>query len=234
MKTIISSSHIESSENLANYIIDYVNKKPKSLLCFAGGESPLETYRKLVEANKLGKVNFSEIEFVSLDEWGGLDYNTNGSCIQTLYDDLFIPLGLNIEKQVHFFNGKAKDLEQEILRINNIIKEHDKIDISLLGVGMNGHLGFNEPGSDLDLEVGIIPLDPVTLEVGKKYFDVDLDLKVGITVGLKHLLNSNQIILIANGDKKAKIVYKTINDEISNEMPSSLVRKSKTQDFILI
>lgn len=224
MEIIISENHAASSQAACNKIVEIIKEKPDAVLCFAGGDSPLEIFQNLIKMKNNHDIDLSSVHFVSLDEWGGLGYDTKGSTNQTLYDALYTPLGIDLENNVHFFDGKATDLEAEAQRILTIVKDLGGIDISLLGIGMNGHLGFNEPGADLELEAGIIPLDPVTKEVGQKYFDTELDLKVGITLGLKTLLASKHVILIANAEKKAEIIKATVEGEISNEVPSSLVR----------
>lgn len=233
MKVIVKKDYYEMSKGVANHIINYINNKPDSLLCFAGGDTPLQTYAYLVEAAANGQVDFSKCSFVSLDEWGGLGPETKGSCVETLYNHLYNKLPINVEKQVCFFNGKAENLEDECKRVDEFIFNKGNIDISLLGIGMNGHLGFNEPGADEEMYSGVIPLDPITKTVGSKYFEEELDLNVGITLGLKHLLNSNDVILIANASKKADIVKETVEGEISNKVPSSLARKCNSSFIYL-
>lgn len=233
MKVVVKKNYKEMSKGVADHIIQYINNKPEALLCFAGGDTPLQTYAYLVEAAANGEVDFSKCSFVSLDEWGGLGPETKGSCVETLYNCLYNKLPIDLEKQVCFFDGKSESLEDECKRVDKFIFDRNGIDIALLGIGMNGHLGFNEPGSDLESYSNIVPLDPVTKKVGAKYFEEELDLTVGITVGLKHLLNATDVILIANEAKKADIVKKTIEGEITNEVPSSLARKG-TNSFIFL
>ena len=233
MKVIIRKDYEEMSRDTAKHIMDYVNENPEALLCLAGGDTPLKTYEYLVKGEKEGKVDFSKCSFVSLDEWGGLGPKTKGSCVETLYNHLYNKLDIDVDKQVCFFNGKAESLEEECKRVDEFIFSKGGISISLLGIGMNGHLGFNEPGVDINLYSTIVPLDPVTKSVGKKYFEEDLDLKVGITLGLKHLLNSKNIIVIANDVKKADIVKETVEGEISNKVPSTLARTNK-ESFIYL
>ena len=233
MKIVVKKNYEEMSKSVSEHIIEYVNKKPNSLLCFAGGDTPLKTFDYLVEAANKGEVDFSKCSFVSLDEWGGLGFDTKGSCVETLYNHIYNKLPIDTEKQVCFFNGKAENLEEECKRVDQFIFDKGNIDISLLGIGMNGHLGFNEPGVDSELYSAVIPLDPVTQTVGTKYFEEELDLKVGITLGLKHLLGAKNIILIANATKKADIVKATIEGKISNEVPSSLARNCENSFIYL-
>lgn len=226
MKVIVKENYDLMSKAVADNIINYVNNKPKSLLCLAGGDTPLKTFEYLVKAAENKEINLTEVKFVSLDEWVGLGPATKGSCVETLYTHLYNKLPINVEEQVCFFDGLSNDLENECRRVDSFIESCGGIDISLLGIGMNGHLGFNEPGVNPELKCAVIPLDPVTKTVGAKYFDEEVDVQAGITVGLKHLLDAKEVILIANGEKKAEIVKKTIEGEITTEVPSSLARNS--------
>lgn len=224
MKIVVSENHQISSALLAKKVVEYLKNKPKSLLCFAGGFSPLETYSILVEAQKSGKVDFSETTFVLLDEWVGISGETYGSCIQTLKDALYDKLDLDNERQVIAFNGLASDLKIESKRVKDAIDNLGGIDISILGIGMNGHLGFNEPGCDQFMSVGVVKLDDITTRVGQKYFIEPVALEYGLTIGLNYLMKSKFIAMIANGSDKKDIVYKTIHNPISTQIPSTLVR----------
>lgn len=232
MKVNMFENYEKMSKATADYIIDYVNKKPESLLCLAGGDTPLLAYSYLIEAAKNNKVDFSKCKFVSLDEWVGLDIKVKGSCIETLYRTVYSKLNLK-EEQICFFNGLAKDLNAECKRIDDFISENNGIDIILLGIGMNGHLGFNEPNVDVDLYSTVVPLDPVTKTVGAKYFSENVNLTGGITLGMKHVMESKNVVLIANGLKKAEIVKATVEGEISNKVPSSLARKASNSQIFL-
>ena len=232
MEVIVKKDYEQMCKAVADYIVEYVNKKPESLIQLPGGDTPLGIFKALIEADKAGKVDFSKVTFVSLDEWENLGYETKGSCIQTLYDCLFNQLSINPEKQVCFFDGKA-NLETECKRVDQFVFDHGNIDISVLGIGMNGHIGFNEPGFDDNQYCTIIPLDEVTKKVSVKYFGKQLNIEHGITLGFKHILNANKVILIADSMKKAEIVQKVVEGPITNEVPASLVRKVKNSVIYL-
>ena len=232
MKVNVLENYENMSEAVAKYIIDYVNNKPESLLCLAGGDTPLLTYQFLVEAAEKGEVDFSKCKFVSLDEWVGLGEDIKGSCVETLYRTIYGKLPI-VKDQVCFFNGLAESLEEECKRVDKFIFENNRVDIMLLGIGMNGHLGFNEPNVDTDLYCTVIPLDPVTKTVGAKYFDQEVSITSGITLGIKHIMESNSIILMANSLKKADIVKATVEGEISVKVPSSLVREVNNSQIFL-
>lgn len=232
MKVNILENYQELSEAVGKFIVDYVNNKPNSLLCLAGGDTPLATYKYLVDASEKGEVDFSQCKFVSLDEWVGLGEETKGSCVETLYEHIYNKLPIEKE-QVCFFDGLSKDLDYECKRIDKFIFDNDKIDIMLLGIGMNGHLGFNEPGVNEDLYSTVVPLDEVSKTVGTKYFEEEVKLTSGITLGMKHILESKNVILMANALKKADIVKATIEGDISNKIPSTLARKSENASIYI-
>lgn len=224
MKVIVKKNYEEMCKAVADHIIDYVNNKPDSLIELPGGDTPMGIFRYLVEAAKEERVNLSKCAFVSLDEWENLGYETKGSCVQTLYDALYNKLPIDKEKQVCFFNGKA-DLKEECRRIDNFIFEHGNIDIAVLGIGMNGHIGFNEPGIDENQYSTVVELDDVTQSVSVKYFGEQLNIRHGITLGMKHFFESKEVILIADSARKADIVKQLVEGEITNHIPASLIRK---------
>lgn len=224
MKVIVKKDYEEMCKAVADHIIDYIKKKPDSLIELPGGDTPLGIFRYLIEAAKEGTLNLSECAFVSLDEWENLGYETKGSCKQTLYDYLYNQLPINLEKQVCFFDGKA-DLQQECHRVDQFIFEHDNIDIAVLGIGMNGHIGFNEPGVDEHQYCTIVPLDDVTQSVSVKYFGEQLNIRHGITLGMKHFFHAKEVLLIADSARKAEIVKQVVEGEITNKVPASLMRK---------
>ncbi len=232
MKTITFKDSVEVSEAVAAEIIKIVNQKPNAVICIAGGDTPLPVMQELIREADQKKVDFSKAYFVGLDEWVGLGKETKGSCIQTLQDNLYGPLGLR-EEQIIFFDGKTSDLEKELDRINTFIAKNG-LDFILLGIGMNGHIGFNEPGVKIDSEAQVVALDEVTTTVMTKYFDEQLPLTEGITLGFKQILAAKNIVLMATGVKKAEIVKKTVKTEPTNQLPATVLKLAeKEADFYL-
>ena len=225
MNLIIKDNYDEMSKATGDFVIDYINKKADTLLCIAGGETPYGLFKYLIEASKNGKVDFSKCKFVGLDEWVGLGRETKGSCQETLYNNFFdlIPLS---DDQICFFNGLAEDLDKECKRVDSFISDNNSIDIMVLGIGMNGHIGFNEPNVPLDTYCHVVDLDPITKDVSVKYFDEAVNVSKGISLGMKTINEADTIILMANGKRKAEIVKETINGEKTPAVPSSLL-----QDF---
>lgn len=212
------------SRTAANFIIQYVKENPSALLSFPGGNTPAGTYRYLVDSVKMGSVDFSQATFIGLDEWVGLDKEDEGSCQHFMYKEFFIPSGVK-ESQIHFFNAKAGDLEAECKKIDDLIFEKGGIDFILLGLGVNGHLGFNEPGTPFNLYSHVIQLDSVTKAVGQKYFKEQRELSKGITLGIRHILDAKTVMLIANGLKKADAVKGMLNGPMTDSLPGSVLQE---------
>ncbi|TDL73595.1 glucosamine-6-phosphate deaminase [Rhodococcus qingshengii] len=223
MNIKVLTNYEEMSKCTAEFIIDYIQKKPDSLLCLAGGHTPLRTFDFLVESANKGQVDFSRCKFVSLDEWIGVGKNVKGSCQETLYSSLFDRISIPKE-HICFFNGLAENVETECKRIDDFIKTNGKIDLIMLGIGLNGHLGFNEPNINPYLYSHVVELDAVTKEVSSKYFEEPVSTEKGISLGLQHIVDSDTIVLIADGIKKAGILKQTVEGEKTNKVPSSLLQ----------
>lgn len=225
MNIIIDKDYESMSKKAANFIAEYIEKKPDTLLCIAGGETPMGIFRYLVKYAADKKIDFSQCKFVSLDEWVGLGRDTKGSCKETLYNNFFDLIPVK-EEQICFFDGLAADMEDECRKTDKFISDHGDIDLIVLGIGMNGHIGFNEPNVPLNTECHVVALDPVTKKVSVKYFDTALDVKQGISLGMQTISRADTILLIADDIRKADIVKKTVEGEKTPEVPSSLF-----QDF---
>jgi 6-phosphogluconolactonase/glucosamine-6-phosphate isomerase/deaminase len=137
---------------------------------------------------------------------------------------LFYPLQI-AEDHICVFDGKAKDPDGECERIENFIQHQGGIDVAIVGLGMNGHVGMNEPGTKPSLRSHVVDLDPVTQQVGQKYFKEQKQLIKGITLGLGTLMDAKHVILLVNGKHKAPIVQQVLKGEISEQLPASLLRR---------
>ena len=233
MELVITPDYDSMCQAVTDRLIQIISEKPDCLLELPGGDTPLGIFDQLVEAAAAGAVDMSQVSFVSLDEWENLGYETKGSCKQTLYDRFFLRLPIDVERQVCFFDGKA-DLASECRRVDEFVFAHGGLDAAVLGIGMNGHVGFNEPGVDPEQYCTIVPLDPVTREVSVKYFGGEqLNIAHGITLGFKHLIGAREVMLIANSARKAPIVKRIVEGEITSEVPASLMRHAARCTFYL-
>jgi glucosamine-6-phosphate isomerase len=224
MKIIIADNYEKLAEQATNDVIELMQSFSHPLLCTASGDSPAGVYKNIVDRVTKNEINISDWSFVGLDEWVGLNGDDEGSCRFYLNNQLFDPLKVAANK-ISFFDGKATDLDSECKKVDDCILHYDRIDVAVLGLGMNGHIGMNEPGTSSSLRSHVIALDPITQKVGQKYFKKKQALKKGITLGMATLLESHYIFLIVTGAHKAKIVKQMLEGEISEQLPATLLRK---------
>lgn len=184
-----------NSQEIAAQILNVIKSKPDALICIAGGDSPLPVIEILVNTILKENINTSKLNFIGLDEWLGVSKDNPASCRYYLDTHLFHPLGIK-ESQIIFFNN-YDNIETQIINTNSYL-DTKNIDVLLLGVGVNGHLGFNEPNTDINIKTHISNLDSSTQDVGTKYFNNETTPTKGITLGLKHLLQAKQILVVAN------------------------------------
>ena len=232
MKQIIYKDYTELSVKTAELIADIIRKKPDALLCFPAGETSVGTFDHLIKLNKSGKISFKKCKIVGLDEWANIGEMKSENCFSFLKKHLFDHIDYSKENFC-FFDGEASDLMKECLKTDNFIKENGPIDMILLGAGMNGHLGLNEPGTSFDLYSHIVFLDETTKIVGQKYFSGKVNLTAGITLGIKYIMEAKTAILQLNGSRKAEVVKRLIEGETSPSFPASAI-KSHSNSFLLL
>ncbi|UPK41354.1 6-phosphogluconolactonase [Paenibacillus pabuli] len=174
-----------------------------AVFCLASGSTPQKSYLTLAEDAGI-QAETRHLKIVSLDEWVGVSKEVEGSCYQMLNEDLFSLIQLD-PQQIEFFDGTAPDLEEECLRIDCFIEQHP-ITFSLMGVGMNGHIGLNEPGSPTLSHSSVVDLSPTTRTVAQKYFRQPTRLDKGITLGLGQIAASKRVIVVITGEHKAGVV----------------------------
>jgi galactosamine-6-phosphate isomerase len=211
------------SRQTANLVAQYIVDNPEAVICLASGNTPIPVFHCLVEDVKAGLLNIEDCTFVSLDEWVGIDKSSKGSCRNMMDRDFFHPLEIE-ESKIKFFDGMAIDPEQECGRIDQFISSRGGLDIMLVGIGLNGHIAMNEPGTSFDLYSHVTVLSENTKEVGQKYFAKKTVLSKGLTLGLRHLRESKLPILMANGQAKASIIQKALTFSPSKEIPASVIQ----------
>ena len=232
MKQIIYNDYTELSVKTAEQIAAIILDKPDALLCFPAGETSVGTFKHLIELNKAGKISFKHCKIVGLDEWANIGEMRSENCFSFLKKHLFDHIDYS-EENFCFFDGESSDLVHECLKTDNFIKENGPMDMILLGAGMNGHLGLNEPGTSFDLYSHIVNLAETTKIVGQKYFSDKVNLTKGITLGLKYIMEAKTVILQLNGDRKAEVARLLIDSAVSPAFPASIV-KSHLNSFLLL
>jgi galactosamine-6-phosphate isomerase len=218
----IEADYNALSVKAAADFFEMIPKTGKTLICPASGDSPTGLYREIVGHTLATGMNIADWRFVGLDEWVGMDGDDEGSCRNYLNKQLFYPLSIP-DTHICFFEGKSTNLKAECEKTDAYINTNGGIDIAIVGLGMNGHIGFNEPGVSPLLRSHIIDLQTTTKQVGQKYFNNQKELSKGISIGLATLMEADHIILIVSGQHKAPIVQKMLREPISAELPGSLL-----------
>lgn len=232
MKLSIFPTYESLSDHAADVMIDVVKQKPNCLIGIVSGDSPRLAYDLFCEKAKANGLDTSQLQFVGFDEWVGIPPSNEGSCHAFLHRHVFTPLGLP-KANYHVFDAMSSDLEGECDRMNAFIAERECLDLLLVGVGMNGHIGFNEPGVDFNNYAHVQLLEGITLEVGQKYFKEATELQYGITLGLRHLMEASQVLMLANGKKKAGIMQKALEGKVGNAVPASIIRTHPDSEVLL-
>lgn len=209
-------SHLASTE-----ILGELQRQPASWLCAATGYSPLGTYRNLVEQYNNGASGFDSLGIVKLDEWWGIPSGTGGSCEAYLRKELLSPIGFTQDRYISF-QSDAEDPEQECLRIQNELNRHGPLDICLLGLGKNGHLGLNEPADQLTPDCHVSRLAPDSMQ-HTMLETLQVKPTLGLTLGIADILRSRRIILLVCGEGKKAAYDAFMQHRIDTRLPVSLL-----------
>lgn len=224
LQIIVCKDYEEMSIRAAELAADGIRQNPEALVSFPGGDTPLGMVHVFADMVNAGEVNISHARYVSLDEWVGLSDTDEGSCgifnRMELLNRLQKPF-----KEVHIINGAAGDMEGERKALDEYIAKYGPLEVSVLGIGMNGHLGFNEDGVSFDLDAHIIPLSETTKKVMSKYFGEKSHPEYGISQGIRQIMAAKRVILIANGAHKADILAKACRGEVTNCVPASILQR---------
>ena len=224
MKFITTKTYEEMSNKAADIIAAQIIVKPNCVLGLATGSSPVGTYKRLIEDNKNGKIDFSTVTSVNLDEYVGLDVSNDQSYRYFMNDNLFNHV--NIDKAKTFVpNGCAADLKAEGEAYDNMIKELGGIDLQLLGIGLDGHIGFNEPDKYFTGATHEVTLDESTIKANARFFANEDEVpKTAITMGMMSIMQAKKIVLVANGAAKKEIVEKSFFGPIDPQVPASILQ----------
>jgi glucosamine-6-phosphate isomerase len=223
MQIQIFENEIILAEKVSAALAELIIKKPEAVICMASGGSPKLTCTHFVNLVRKINLDTSKFFFVGLDEWVGISPEMVGSCANDFQERIFTPLQIN-ETQYHLFNALSNDPPGECLRMEEVIQAKGGIDLMIVGIGMNGHIGFNEPGVDFNNRSHIATLASNTVQVGQKYFQTATQLSRGLTLGLANLKESSKVILIATGVSKAAIVKKAFQETVNSNVPASFMQ----------
>ena len=192
------------------------------MLGLATGGTMVGVYEQLVNLIKINKLDLSNITTFNLDEYIGIDSDHPESYYTYMHDILFNHLSSWNEEKIHLPHGSANDLNSEVERYENLIDKEGPMDIQILGIGENGHIGFNEPGTSFDSLTSVVDLTESTIEANSRYFETKEEVpKQAISMGIQSILKAKRIILLAFGPKKAEAIQKLLSGEITTDLPAS-------------
>ena len=224
MKFIKVDSYEQLSKISANIIASQVILKPNCVLGLATGSTPLGTYANLAQKCASGELDFKDVTSVNLDEYAGLDGTNDQSYRYFMDTNLFSKINICPEK-THVPNGCASDLKKEGERYDELIASLGGIDLQLLGLGIDGHIGFNEPDEFFTKETHEVVLDPSTIEANARFFASKDDVPTkAITMGMGAIMNAKKVLLIANGKNKKDILEKAFYGPITPMVPASILQ----------
>ena len=214
----------DMSRKAANIISAQIIMKPNCVLGLATGSSPVGTYKQLIEWYNKGDLDFSQITSVNLDEYKGLSGDNDQSYRYFMNTNLFDHV--NIDKARTFVpDGLEPDPQKACAAYNEIIRSHGGIDLQLLGLGRNGHIGFNEPGAAFEKETHCVDLTESTIEANKRFFASEDDVpKQAYTMGVGTILRAKAILLVVSGKDKAEALNAVVNGPITPQVPGSVLR----------
>jgi galactosamine-6-phosphate isomerase len=230
MHLILTKDYAALSAKTARLLADKIIANPTATVCLTSGDTPNGVYKALVGLIQSEKIDISQCFFVGLDEWVGMNRHDAGSCGSSVYREFVEPLAI---ENFHFFDGKAADLAQECQLMDEKIASLGGLDIMLVGLGTNGHIGLNEPGYAWKLKSHVSNLHEATIRTGQKYFTSETALSQGITLGLSYFSEAKASFLIANGASKAEPIRKAIMDEATEDFPASILQVT-SQAIVII
>lgn len=224
MKIYKAKDYKDMSRKAANIISAQVIMKPNCVLGLATGSTPIGTYDQLVEWYNKGDLDFSEVTTVNLDEYKGLPRTNDQSYYYFMHQHLFDRVNIDPER-TNVPNGMEPDAEKECGRYEELIRSLGGVDLQLLGLGHNGHIGFNEPGGAFEKETHCVDLTESTIEANKRFFASADDVpKQAYTMGIKTIMQAKKILIVVNGENKADIVERAFFGPVTPEVPASILQ----------
>lgn len=225
MKIVKVKNYDELSELAANMLIERIEKVEKPVVGLATGSTPEGMYANLVKKYKAGEISFANVVTFNLDEYAGLSKDDPMSYQYFMYQNLFKDVDIKSEN-IHIPNGLAEDLEKECEQYEVLIQQEGKIDVQILGLGLNGHIGFNEPGTSFDSRTHVVELEESTRIANSRFFNsLDEVPKKALTMGIGTIMEAKEIIFIVNGEKKADILRKVVHGEVTENVPASILQR---------
>lgn len=232
MRIYKASDYNEMSRKAANIISAQVILKPDCVLGLATGSTPIGTYKQLIEWYKKGDIDFSEVSTVNLDEYKGLTKDNDQSYYYFMHDNFFNHVNIHPER-VFLPDGTNENSAEECFRYDQIIKLLGGVDLQLLGLGHNGHIGFNEPSDEAPTGTHCVDLQQSTIEANSRFFaSIDDVPKQAYTMGIGTIMSAEKVLVVVSGKDKAEIVKKAFTGPVTPQVPASLLQLHK--DVVIV
>ena len=214
----------DMSRKAANIVSAQVIMKPNCILGLATGTSPMGTYKQLIEWYQKGDLDFKEVKSVNLDEYKGLSRENVHSYFYFMYNNLFKHINIKLEN-TYIPNGMAEDDQAECMRYNEVIHSLGGVDLQILGLGHNGHIGFNEPDRAFEKNTHCVALTQSTIEANARLFEDSNEVpEYAYTMGIKTIMQAKKILVIVNGKDKADIVKRAFQGPVTPNVPASILQ----------
>ncbi len=224
MRIIIANDYNEMSRKAANIVAGQIFLKPNSVIGLATGSTPLMMYKELIRMFEEDGLDFSETTTFNLDEYIGLSTDNSNSYHYYMHHNFFNHINIKGEN-IFIPNGMATDIETECRAYEDKIRQKGGIDIQVLGIGNNGHIGFNEPDVKFEATTHKVKLDQETILANARFFDnIDYVPKHAISMGIKTIMHAGKILLLANGYGKAESLGRALYGSITPEVPASILQ----------
>lgn len=223
MKVIVTKDYEEMSERAFELMKRVVLGNPQAVLGLATGSTPLGLYRRMAEDHREAGTSYRQVRTVNLDEYEGLGIESDQSYIYFMRKNLFEYLDIDLAN-TNIENGRAEDAEAECARYNALLEGLQQ-DIQVLGIGSNGHIAFNEPGTPFGSETHVVRLTESTIRDNSRLFAREEDVpRRAFTMGLKNIMRAKRILILANGANKAKAVFGLVRGEVTEALPASVLQ----------
>lgn len=222
MQVIITENYDELSEVGADIVVEEMQRLEKPVICFATGSTPIGVYQNLISAYKEGIISFKDVISYNLDEYVGLDQSHDQSYYYFMQDNLFSKVNI-LKENIHFASGQADTMDENIKKYQDELAENE-IDLLILGIGSNGHIAFNEPGTSFSSKTHVVKLDEKTRLDNCRFFNsIDEVPEYAITMGISEIMSAKKIIMLAEGEKKAPAIKELLEGYKTEEFPASIV-----------
>ncbi|BEP29074.1 glucosamine-6-phosphate deaminase [Helicovermis profundi] len=224
MRIIITENYEEMSFKATQILASQVILKPNSVLGLATGSTPEGMYKGLIKYYREKLIDFSLITTINLDEYYGIKAENEQSYHYYMNKNLFSKININ-KKNIHIPLSQAKDIEKECKNYDHLIESVGGIDLQVLGIGQNGHIGFNEPDIKFEARTHLVNLDKSTIEANSRFFNDSHDVpKMAISMGIKNIMQSKKIVLLASGIEKSEAIFQMVKGPITPNLPASVLQ----------